>query len=89
MKPEVKKYRVSILNETYSIVSDEQELAIIDAARKVDFLMKEITAQGVDQKKAAVLAALKIALDLLQAQHKVMLQEDVLTQCIARIEKEL
>ena len=63
MEVELKKYRARIFGDTYSIVSDEKEMLILEAVKVVDSIMREIAhdSQIVDPKKIAVLAALKIA----------------------------
>lgn len=89
MSPEVKKYNVSVFNQTYSLVSDEEESVIVDAANRVDSLMKEISSRGIDSKKAAVLAALKIAIDLSHACNHKMLCQQALNQLLCSIEEEI
>jgi cell division protein ZapA (FtsZ GTPase activity inhibitor) len=66
MKPEVKKYSLTVFGDSYSILSDEPEQRVISAACHVDQLMHEIAAKAPDMplQKIAVLAALKVALDL-------------------------
>lgn len=63
MDAELKKYRARIFGDTYSIVSDEKEILILDAVKIVDTIMREIAdvSQIVDPKKIAILTALKIA----------------------------
>ena len=63
MDSELKKYRARIFGDTYSIVSDEKEMLILEAVKVVDGMMREIAdaSQVVDPKKIAVLTALKIA----------------------------
>lgn len=64
MKPEVKKYTLTVFGDSYTIVSDEPEQHILAAANHVDRLMNDISAKAQDMpvQKLAVLAALKIAL---------------------------
>ncbi len=59
----IKKYKVSIFGESYSLVSDDAESQVAGAAQRVDSLMRDIAqqAQVADPKKIAVLTALKLA----------------------------
>ena len=59
----LKKYRVSIFGEAYSLVSDESEEHIVQSAQLVDALMREIAekAQLMDSHKVTVLVALKLS----------------------------
>ena len=63
MIDELQKYKVTVFNESYSLVSDETELHVKKAASMVDAIIKEVVAHSpsIDVKKAAVLAALKLA----------------------------
>ena len=65
MIQDVKKYQISIFNESYTIVSDEAEHTISRAVSMVDSLMNEAKKSGsVDSKKIAVLTALQLAVKL-------------------------
>jgi len=79
MMNESKKYNVTILGESYSIVSDESENHVKQSAELVDTLMREISGKSklLDIKKVAVLAALCIAsktkhleVELINSTHK-------------------
>lgn len=68
MSKELKKYKAQIFGESYSIVSDEEDEFVLEVVRRVDGLMKEISAQNkmvIDTKKIAVFAALKATEELL------------------------
>ena len=68
MSKELKKYKARIFGELYSIVSDEEDEFVLEVVRRVDGVMKEISAQNkmvIDTKKIAVLAALKATEELL------------------------
>ncbi len=70
MKNEQKGCKVTIFNESYTLVTNErEELLTVQAASLVDTLMKEIsqTYNFADHKKIAVLASLRLAHELLQA----------------------
>lgn len=64
---EKKSYKVQILQEHYVLISDEAEDFVVKAAQMVDLNMQEISRQSTitDQKKIAVLTALRIAEKLL------------------------
>lgn len=68
MNVETKRYKVTIMRESYSLISDEAEDTISRAARLVDERMALIAekAQITDEKKVAVLAALQFASELLR-----------------------
>lgn len=59
----IKKYKVSIFGETYSIISDEPEEQVFAVAQQVDYCMKDICNRSSiqDAKKIAVLTALQFA----------------------------
>jgi len=71
MNMETKKLKVEIFNDQYSLISDENEQDLLNAAQLVDELMKKISEKsGIgDAKKVAVLAALKISRQLVNLQH--------------------
>jgi cell division protein ZapA (FtsZ GTPase activity inhibitor) len=64
--------RVTIFNQTYSLVASEEPGRIESLAQKVDDLMSKIAAHGanVDATRAAVLACLHLAdeLDMMEQQ---------------------
>lgn len=76
MNIEKKKLRVDIFNEQYLLVSDEKEAEVLKASLMVDSLMREIAEKSSlqDEKKIAVLAALRIA-------SKLISMENGLKQC--------
>lgn len=86
-----KTYKVSIFNEVYSFVSDDSEEQLISAAALVDSLMKEIAASAsqVDAKRIAVLAALRIGVQLSAMESQVASQEEESRRLISLIEREL
>ncbi len=85
MGKEFKKYKARIFGELYPIVSDEDELFIVEVVQKVDSLMKEIASKydSTDTKKIAVLAALKACeeLHMLQEalQHEISQSNRIMT----------
>lgn len=62
----LKKYKVSIFGESYTLVSDEPEEHLVLAAQHVDELMRQLAEKtGLsDTKRIAVLASLQIACKL-------------------------
>lgn len=82
----LKKYRARIFGDTYSIVSDEQEILILEAVKIVDGIMREIAdaSQAVDPKKIAVLTALKVAVRALHVEA-IMEQEKRLSSRIMNV----
>ena len=73
---EAKNYTIRVLNDQYVIQSDECEELVRRAVQLVDTCMLEILEKSkhIDQKKAAVLAALRLASQLV---HKETQLDDV------------
>lgn len=61
-----KKYSLRIFDDDYTILSDEAEAHVVQLAQQVDNIMNDIARKsgGMDPKRIAVLAALKIASSL-------------------------
>lgn len=90
MNKEKKKYKIDIFDQEYTLVSDEAEFLIKNAAIFVDSTMKEIQKTGIrDSKKIAVLTALRLAIvvEHYNQQKKVMLEQE--RELVARIDQEL
>jgi cell division protein ZapA len=70
MKQENRHYKVHISGTDYTLMSDEPQEHVMQAAAMVDQLMVQLTEKSpnIEAKKAAVLIALRIASDLLHAQ---------------------
>lgn len=68
---EKNKLKIEIFNDQYCLVSDEKEADILSAAHMVDKLMREIADKSNlnDEKKLAVLAALRIASQLVHLEN--------------------
>lgn len=62
----LKKYKVSIFGESYTLVSDESEEQLVASAQHIDELMRQLAEKtGLsDTKRIAVLASLQIACKL-------------------------
>lgn len=71
MNKEKKQYKVSILDEQYTIVSDEAPDIFLECVEYVDSLMREMTEKSriSDGKKIAVLVALQ-AVSALKHSHR-------------------
>lgn len=87
---EAKRYKVFIFGDEYSLVSDKPQEHIVQASTLVDSLMKEITEKSKinDQKKVAVLTALRIAskvLDLEQTSQVTVQEQERLADAIDRV----
>lgn len=91
MNKDAKRYSVSILDDTYTIVSDEPEQHVAQAVDLVDACMTEILrkARGSSEKKAAVLAALKLASELLELKRSATSVHEKEHELLAQIDKEL
>ena len=70
--PSTEPVRVTIFNQTYTLVASEEPGRVEQLAQKVDDLMSKIAAHGanIDSTRAAVLACLHLAdeLDTLEQQ---------------------
>lgn len=71
MSIEIKKYEITILGDSYTVVSDQNKEHVQLIACKVDEIIKEISQKSphLEPRKAAVLAALRIASMLLNVEH--------------------
>ena len=70
---EPKKYKVSILGESYSLVSDETEQHIMGVASEVDACLSEMLkkSSSLDGKKCAILIAVQYASLLAKAREQI------------------
>lgn len=62
-----KSYTIRILNDQYTIESDDSDELVIEAAQRVDMLMRELAEENrpIDQKKIALVVALRLASQLI------------------------
>jgi cell division protein ZapA (FtsZ GTPase activity inhibitor) len=91
MSVEIKKYKARIFGELYSIKSDEDEIFVTEVVGTVDNYMKEISAKSsnvLDGKQVAVLAALRIAQELLELQGQIYKDKQHLKDIMALLDKE-
>jgi len=70
--PNTEPVRVTIFNQTYSLVATEDRGKIEHLAHRIDDLMSSIAARGgnIDATRAAVLACLHLADQLDAAEHE-------------------
>ena len=87
----VKKYKASIFGELYTLVSDETEDVLLDCARQVDALMRELAEKSglADSKKIAVLAAMQFACELKNCQRALENARYTELRLVERIDQEL
>lgn len=91
------KHSISILDETYTILSDEGEQAVEQLALRVDELMRSIATatttleklSSIDVKRAAIFAALHFANELKRLESKMDEQKIQESHLIDYINKEL
>ncbi len=91
MSVEIKKYKARIFGELYSIKSDEKEIFVAEVVSIVDSYMKDISSKSsnaFDGKQIAVLAALKIAQELLELQGQIYTDKEHLKNIMALLDKE-
>ena len=70
--PNTEPVRVTIFNQSYSLVASEEPGRIEELAQRIDELMSSIAARAgnVDQTRIAVLACLHLADQLESAEHQ-------------------
>jgi len=91
MSVEIKKYKARIFGELYAIRSDEDEKFIAEVVGTVDNYMREISLKSsgaLDGKQVAVLAALRLAQELLELQGQIYKDEQHLKDIMALLNKE-
>lgn len=91
MKQEIKKYTVTIFNESYTLLGDESEHDIMLAASKVDSLMKEIAQKAplMASYRIAALAALRLALQIVTLESTEKNSNQTLKKLIDSLETQL
>lgn len=91
MSVEIKKYKARIFGELYAIKSDEDEKFVAEVVGTVDNYMREISLKSsgaLDGKQVAVLAALKLAQELLELQGHVYKDKQHLKDIMALLDRE-
>ena len=88
---EAKRYTVSILDESYTLLSDESGECISKAASMIDGLSREILDKTSidDPKRAAVLAAFKIANRVVKLETDKAKEEERCQEIVSMIEKQI
>jgi len=88
---ETKSYKLSIFGDHYTVVSDESEVHLLESAHMVDMIMKDIAqkSRNPDAKKIAVLAALKVASNLLNIERQQEYDKRGYAELMKLIEKEI
>jgi len=91
MNIEKRKLKIEIFNDQYSLISDEKEADVLKASLIVDKLMREIADRSSlqDEKKIAVLAALKIASKLVDLENSLQYYEQKHLEFADMIEKKV
>src|SRR5438105_171337 len=91
MKQDTKTYKVLILGDHYTIVSNESEQHILQVEQLLNSLLKDIAEKSAlnDTKKVAVLAALQLSSKLLYAQQHMEKESVAQLQLAQRIQQEL
>lgn len=86
MEKEQKKLKISILDKDFSIIVEDEEIGK-EAARYVDFLMKEMYKEGDNQsfQQIALLCALNISYELFLERKKVIKEPDKIEEKIKKI----
>jgi len=71
MNIDKKKIKIEIFDDQYSLISDEKEENLLFAAKLIDTHMREIAEKSSlkDEKKIAVLAALRVASKLVNVEY--------------------
>lgn len=78
MNTTVSKYKISLMGNTYTLISDEPEADILAATQLVENTMKTILAASpaIDMQKAHALAAIKLALSYVQLEQQATMSAD-------------
>lgn len=78
MMEAIQKYKITILGQSYNLVSDEAEQDIYAATQLVDVTLQKLIAQSLtgDVNKLTLLTALEIALKQVQLEQSIALQAD-------------
>ena len=88
---QAKNVKVSIFGERYSFVSDEPEARVIEAAQRIDTLIREITGKAAhsDLKKVAVLIAVQAMSKQLALEATLETKDAELKQLIEMVDREM
>ena len=88
---QAKNVKVAIFGDQYSFLSDEPEARVLDAARQVDALMREIAGKmsHPDLKKIAVLLAVQFMSKQLALESVAQDHDQKLKQLLEMIDREV
>jgi cell division protein ZapA len=91
MKQELRKYIVTILQEPYTLVGDEPEGNVNEAAQRVDTLMQKIASKSPQSTHhhKAVLAALTLALEVVALESEQKNTMHMIKKCLDVLEEPL
>ena len=84
--------KVTIFGESYSLITSESEEHVVQAAHQVDLIIKEIahkSTNNIDEKKCAVLTALRFASKVLLLEAEVNKRRQKEGLLIEAIDREL
>ena len=86
---ETKRYTVSILGESYTLLSDESNAHITQAANTIDKMLREILEKTTidDPKRAAVLAAFRVTSKMIRMQADSAVQKEDCHKLVDLIER--
>jgi len=66
-----RKYQVALSGQTYTLLSDEPEADVLSAIQLAQETLKQLTEAGVvEPQRLALLAAVQLALNKVQLDHK-------------------
>lgn len=87
----LKKYKISVFGETYTVVSDESEEQVMNTAQYVDDLMRHTASKFdiYDSKRIAALVSLQLASRLKDLEEKCALHSQKEHELADRIDREL
>ena len=91
MNNERRSYKINVFGDEYSLVSNESEEHMAQAASIIDVAMREIDqkARIGDAKKVAVLAAMRIVSKLLHLQKEMESNKEREAELVVRIENDI
>ena len=86
-----RNYKIVIFQDVYTVLSDESEEHVMQAANLVDLFMQEIAkkSNSTDGKKIAVLAALQIASSLVALESKAQANDSKLQELAHKADQAL
>lgn len=87
----LKKYKISIFGDSYSIVSDEREEHIAQSVQLLDSLVREVAdkMQAVEPHRSTMLVALKLASQVLTLKAEIERNKQEQERLIQLLDKEL